>query len=194
MSTPSSDDLGWDAPSMWRWLRSQPPLAELDAPSELAARATFAIEENGDLSVIFGESSPFALRFVFAPAPWGPSTVRIGANLVVPAEGRAALVDLAARQLETDAPKLTANETPRAASSFLVGVDVSRQSSGGARSMSGVIQLLTLEKPRVALLLHFAFTLRSDDTSGDDGWILFRGPRGKQSRTTLVSALARFLE
>ena len=185
----SPDDLPFDMPSVWRWLRARPAFAPLGPPPALAEPARFTVEAGGDLLVTFGGSLEFALRFSFPPAPAGQAAVEVGTHMQVPLSVLGPLIEVASRQLETSAAPIGPAAQP---SEALVGVHLTRCSTDGAASVLGHVQLFELDKPRVSLSFDFGFV----DEGGDDGfkrgagWFHFRGPRGKKSRETVVRFLA----
>lgn len=188
------EGLGFDAPSMWRWLHAQPPApgGELGAPPARSERADFTLAANGDLGIALGPAG-FVLRPVFPPAPWGTSTVRVGCELETPPDAGRALVALAARQLDTASPGFA--PSPGASAPPAVAAQLSRWRAGAAPALVGRVTLFELTRPRVALWLDLAFVGEDVDGAlgGGPGWLLFGGPRGQKSRESVVQLLAEGL-
>lgn len=170
---------------MWRWLRAQEPLPAHASLTPLAAEVMANVNERGKVTVRWGAGAELTLEGVFAPSPWGPSAVKIGAELRLAPAHRTALLELAAHQLDGPFPSPTAPASPPA--SFLVSSQWTRARLPRGPGLIADVQLFELDKPRVRLDLVLAF----DDRGA--GWLAFRGPRGKKSRALVLTFLALHL-
>jgi hypothetical protein len=183
-----------DAASTWPWLRAQVPVAPLGQRPQEASPCHFAVGEGGTLTIRLEAAraergGTFALEGLFPPAPWGPSTARIGMQLVLTTAEARLLLELAARDLQVDAIAPSPVPAERGLSRS-VRVEVHRRSADEAAAFGAWVTLFTMEKPRAEVGFDIAFV----ETVGtpSNGWIRFRGPKGKKSRSAALGLLAAF--
>jgi hypothetical protein len=135
------------------------------------------VEEDGNLTIDFGEGHELRVVFVFSPAQWGEARIRIGANVVVEPRSRRPLLELAARHLGVSAPEEGTEAPP---STFFVAADLTSLPQGFVFDAT----LVEVEASTSKLTLHLS--CRWDG----EAWLAFRGPRGAKT----ASLVLRFFE